>query len=88
MSAIESAIKLAGSQSNLAAELGVSQPTVSEWVTGARPVPLAQCPAIERFTGVPCEALRPDTAWHRVKDRDWKWNPQGRPLLDISREVV
>lgn len=46
----------------LAAHLGVSQPTVSDWATGKKRVPLDRCPYIEQFTGgaVSCEELRPD----------------------------
>lgn len=46
--------------------------------------------AIERATKgqVTCEELRPDDPWVRVKDRNWPWHPQGRPVLDVAREAA
>jgi DNA-binding transcriptional regulator YdaS (Cro superfamily) len=68
MDAIERAIKCFGSQSAMAAVLGVKQPTVSEWLRGDRQVPAERCLLIERETtarGAPvlCEELRPDMQW-------------------------
>lgn len=64
-SAIERAIKCFGSQSAMASRLGLSQPTISEWLRGDRQVPAERCPVIERETSgaVRCEDLRPDVAW-------------------------
>ncbi len=67
MNHIERAAECLGSQSALAAVLGVRQPTVSEWARGVRPVPLERCAAIEKATGgvVRRWHLRPDD-WHRI----------------------
>lgn len=52
----------------LAKLLGVSQPTVSDWVrgkdNGGKEIPENRCRQIERATGglVTCEELRPDLA--------------------------
>lgn len=76
-----------GSQAALAGLMDISQPTVSEWVTGDRPVPAERCPAIERATdgAVTCDELRPDVAWTRVRDKAWPWHPAGRPAIDVTR---
>lgn len=53
------------SAKQLASDLGVPPPLISQWRTGARPVPAERCPAIEKATGgaVTCEELRPDVDW-------------------------
>jgi DNA-binding transcriptional regulator YdaS (Cro superfamily) len=68
MNAIERAIKCFGSQAAMASALGVTQPTISEWLRGERKVPTKRCPVIERETRargvvILCEELRPDVAW-------------------------
>ena len=65
MDPIAKAVQHLGSQAALAAQLGVTQPTISEWLRGERRVPAERCPQIERATGgiVRCEDLRPDVAW-------------------------
>jgi DNA-binding transcriptional regulator YdaS (Cro superfamily) len=65
----------------LARTLGVTPVLVSQWATGARPVPEDRAPAIEFHTNfqVPVETLCPDTRWHRVWDPAW---PHGKPLID------
>ena len=54
-------------QAQLAAAIGVKQPTISEWVRGERPVPIERCVDIERATSraVMRWDLRPDD-WHRI----------------------
>ena len=78
-----------GRQRTLALALGIKQPTVSEWCSGVKRVPLERCAAIERATtgAVTCEALRPDVAWTRVVDPDWP-HAAGRPLIDVARPLV
>jgi DNA-binding transcriptional regulator YdaS (Cro superfamily) len=51
----------------LARELGVSQPTVSDWCTGKKRVPVERCSAIERATNgaVTRRDLRPDD-WQAI----------------------
>lgn len=87
MSAIRQAIQEAGSQSLLAALIGVTQATVAEWATGRRPIPPDRCPDIERAVegAVSCEDLRDDVRWARVADERWPWHPEGRPLIDVAK---
>lgn len=62
---IDKASRLVGSQTSLAALLGVSKTAVSQWKDEGRRVPAEHCPLIERATKglVTCEELRPDVAW-------------------------
>lgn len=66
---IKKAAALAGGTSALARAVQVSAPTVFQWISGERPIPLAHCPAIEINTGVRCEQLRPDVEWVRVRGK-------------------
>lgn len=56
-----------GRQSALAAHLGLRAPTVAEWVSGERPVPVVYALRIEVFTGgaVTRQDLRP-ADWQRI----------------------
>ncbi|WP_455553961.1 Cro/CI family transcriptional regulator [Comamonas kerstersii] len=65
MNSIYTAIKHVGGISALAKALGVTPPTVHQWLKGQRPIPAERCPAIERLTNrtVTCEDLRPDVDW-------------------------
>lgn len=65
MNPTKKACDVLGSQRALADRLGVTPPTINQWISGARPVPAERCPAIERATGgaVTCEELRPDVDW-------------------------
>jgi DNA-binding transcriptional regulator YdaS (Cro superfamily) len=56
-----------GRQVALARHLGVSTPTVAEWVTSDRPVPLRHAAEIEGFTGgeVTRKAMFPHD-WQRI----------------------
>lgn len=49
----------------LAKHLGITPVTVSQWKTGARPIPAEHCPEIERFTdgAVRCETMKPEVNW-------------------------
>ncbi|WP_406828140.1 helix-turn-helix domain-containing protein [Microbulbifer sp. ARAS458-1] len=63
MKPIERAIKVVGTQEQLAHALGLKyQSSISQWVTGRRPVPPMQCLPIEKATGgaVTRYELRPD----------------------------
>ena len=64
MNPINTAVQHVGGISALAKALGVTPPTVHQWLKGQRPIPAERCPAIERLTNrtVTCEALRPDVA--------------------------
>ena len=76
-----------GSPSALARAIGggVKRQNVESWVRTGR-VPEAQCPAVERLSGVPCERLRVDVRWVRVPDAAWP-HPGGRPLIDVAGDV-
>jgi DNA-binding transcriptional regulator YdaS (Cro superfamily) len=62
---IDLAAEIVGSQTALAAALGVSKGAVPQWKDEGRRVPAEHCPTIERLTGgkVRCEDLRPDIDW-------------------------
>lgn len=62
---IKLACSLMGGLTSLARAIGVTPPTVHQWITGARPIPLRRCMDIERITdgSVTCEQLRPDVSW-------------------------
>jgi DNA-binding transcriptional regulator YdaS (Cro superfamily) len=64
--AITRAAAILGSQVRLARLLGVTPPTVNQWVKGKRPVPIAKCVAIERATAgaVTRQELRPGDWQH------------------------
>lgn len=83
MNAIKKAIEVVGSQEKLAAQLGIKQPTVSQWLRGDRPIPAERCPAIERATSgaVLCEDLRPDIEWHVLRGQTMAERIQ---MLDVS----
>jgi DNA-binding transcriptional regulator YdaS (Cro superfamily) len=87
MSAIERIIKHFGSQAALAGELGVAQPTVSEWLRGDRPIPSERRAEMERVSAgtVRCEEFGDDIAWARIPDKSWPWHPKGRPALDVTK---
>lgn len=61
----------------LAKVLGVSQPTVSDWCTGKKRVPVERCVPIEAATGgfVTRKDLRPDDwaeIWPEAAREDWR----------------
>lgn len=78
-----------GRQSTLAAALGIKQPTVSEWCSGTKRVPVERCAVVESFSAgeVTVESLRPDVAWSRIPDAAWP-HPSGRPVIDVARPVA
>jgi DNA-binding transcriptional regulator YdaS (Cro superfamily) len=53
---LERAIAVAGSESALAREIGVTSQAVSQW----KRVPAERCPAVSRATGIALHDLRPD----------------------------
>ncbi len=71
MDSIDRAIAYFGSQTEMAAALGITQPTVSEWLHGVRQVPVERCLQIEEATGgaMRCEELRPDIPWGVLRKR-------------------
>lgn len=83
---MEHVIDHLGGPAAVARLVNCKPPSVIGW--RRRSIPADRCPALEqasqgRYT---CEALRPDVAWHRVADPDWPWHPQGRPLIDVTRQ--
>lgn len=71
---IRRACAVIGSQSELARAVGVTNSMVSQWCTGARPLPLDRAIAIERETGgaVTVEELRPDIDWQVIRGKPAK----------------
>ena len=68
MTPLDEAIKEAGSASALAERVGVKQSTPAMWKKRGN-VPAEHCPAIERETGIRCEALRPDVPWEVLRHK-------------------
>ena len=52
-----------GRFADLASQIKVSPPVVSDWAAGKKRIPAEQCPKIEEYTGIRCEELRPDVRW-------------------------
>lgn len=67
--ALKDACSLLGGQASMARMLGVSPPTINQWVNGVRPVPAERCLEIEKITQgkVTCEELRPDVDWKYLR---------------------
>jgi DNA-binding transcriptional regulator YdaS (Cro superfamily) len=56
-----------GAQAELARATGIHAPSISQWASGLRQVPIPRCKQIEDATGgaVTRRDLRPDD-WHRI----------------------
>ena len=69
---IKKAAESAGGITALARMIGVTPPTIHQWISGIRPIPAERCPQIERATGgaVRCEDLRPDVDWAVLRGRE------------------
>ena len=80
MNALDKAIEIVGSQSNLARALGREPQVVHNWVKRGN-VPAEHCPAIERETGgaVTCEQLRPDVDWGYLRATNCPISTQKHP---------
>jgi DNA-binding transcriptional regulator YdaS (Cro superfamily) len=83
--ALTEAIRVLGSQTALAARLGVKTGHVYYWLNAGR-IPYEFCPAVERATRelgavVTCERLRDDIDWVRLPAPGW---PAGKPLIDVT----
>jgi len=61
------ACDVVGGMGVLSRLLGVSAPTVSQWKSGVRPIPIERCAAIEKITGgkVTRQEMRPKD-WHLI----------------------
>jgi DNA-binding transcriptional regulator YdaS (Cro superfamily) len=64
--ALDRAVQAAGGFGALAGRIGVAASAPSMWRQRGR-VPAEHCPAIERETGIRCEALRPDVPWEVLR---------------------
>jgi DNA-binding transcriptional regulator YdaS (Cro superfamily) len=76
----------------LATALGVQPPSVSDWITGKRSVPIERCVAIERATGgeVTRRDLRPDdwqAIWPELADPQQQPEAQ-QPRAQAATETV
>lgn len=73
--------KRRGVGTRLAVAMDLSPVLISQWATGARPIPEDRAPSIEFLTdfAVPVETSCPRTRWVRIKHPDW---PNGKPLID------
>lgn len=80
---LERAISIVGSQKALAAILGVTPQSVSQWVNGSRPLPSEHCPVIEEATGkrVICEELFPNFRWDVLRKSRGKRKAESRVEL-------
>lgn len=73
--AISKACRILHGKAKLARVIGVSSPTVHQWISGHRPIPIERCVAIERATGgaVTRRDLRPNDwqdIWPELADAD------------------
>ncbi len=66
--AVAKAAGLFDSHADFAKKLGVKPPTVSQWLSSARPVPVSRALQIEKLTGgqVDRKVLCPDFPWDLV----------------------
>lgn len=60
ITAVQEAIRIAGTQSKLAAKAGCAQQTISDLVTGRRKVSAEIALRIAKATGLPAKNFRPD----------------------------
>lgn len=69
ITAIKTACGHVGGQAEMAKRLGISPPTVNQWINGTRQIPARRCPEIEKatFGAVRCEDLRPDIDWSYLR---------------------
>jgi DNA-binding transcriptional regulator YdaS (Cro superfamily) len=86
MSAIRTLVERLHGVKETAKQLGVSPQLIYFCLSGDRKFPEDKCPVAEKLTDgdVRCEHLRPDVAWARVDDPDWR---HGRPLIDVSAQA-
>lgn len=89
MQAVLQAIDNFGSQEALAEQLAVSQPTVSQWATGERPVPPKRCVQIELHV-TNLQASTPVKRWD-LRPNDWweHWpeliGAKGAPKVKLAK---
>jgi DNA-binding transcriptional regulator YdaS (Cro superfamily) len=63
---VRRAASAVGGVAALARALNLAPPTVSQWISGDRPIPTDRCIEVEKITkgAVTCEEMRPDLAAH------------------------
>lgn len=68
--AIKQAAEILGSQAELSRRLRIQAPTINQWISGIRPVPLLRCVEIEALTGrqVTRQQIRPDIPWAQLRE--------------------
>ena len=71
MNALLKAIEITGSQTELAAQLGVRVQVVNNWIKRGGNVPPGYAPGIEAATSgkVKAEDLCPDVPWHVIRGK-------------------
>ena len=78
-----------GTAARLARDLKVPAVLISQWASGARPIPEDRAPDLEFFTDFQVTAEEccppPLSKWVRVQDPAW---PNGKPLLDKASAPV
>ena len=78
--ALELAVSLAGSQSELARQLGVSQPTVWTWLQSSKRLPADHVLTVERLYGISRHDLRPE-----IYPRNLGPAPESPRVYDIDQ---
>lgn len=74
MDALLKAIKVAGSQAELARLIGAAgQSTVGNWLRRGGTVPVEYCARVELATGISRQELRPDDYWVIWPELARKW---------------
>ena len=69
-----------GRFADLASQIKVSPPVVSDWAAGKKRIPAEQCPKIEEHTGIRCEDLRPDVRWDVLRGTTQAAAPDSQPI--------
>lgn len=69
--ALKTACDQVGGITALSKLLGISPPSVHQWFSGSRRVPVERCIQIESAThgAVRAEDLRPDVPWHVIRGK-------------------
>lgn len=94
--ALEQALQIAGSQSELARICGVQQPTVWKWLQSSKRIPAEHVLRVEAATRVPRHHLRPDIypadlgpspRWHGVDRGDGRVSFQNGTILQRNNDL-
>lgn len=94
--ALEKALQIAGSQSELARICGVQQPTVWKWLQSSKRIPAEHVLRVEAATRVPRHHLRPDIypadlgpspRWHGVDRGEGRVSFQTTSISQRSQDL-